>query len=173
MRILLSLALAAGVLAAADGPRRAPGFSLPDQKMQFHDLNDYRGKVVVIDFMKTDCPHCATFADVLAKVAAKYGSKVQVLSVALPPDTQATIGRFATGHKVNYPMLYDMGQMAFSYVRSQNMELPRAYLIDQQGMIRGDFSYDAFSKSVFEGNGLSNEIDKLLGTSGAAPAKKK
>ena len=36
--------------------RRAPSFSLPDSAMRQHDILDYRGSWLLLDFMKTDCP---------------------------------------------------------------------------------------------------------------------
>ena len=43
--------------------RRAPGFALPDLGYTHtYDLQDYRGKVVVIDIMSTTCPHCAAIS---------------------------------------------------------------------------------------------------------------
>src|SRR5215469_7954708 len=104
-------------LTAADGPRRAPGFALFDSKMQVFDLFDYRGKVVLLEFMETTCPHCAAFADVLRQVEEKYAGKVQILSVVeASKDNSNTVAQYIAGHKVSYPILYDQGQMAYSYV---------------------------------------------------------
>jgi hypothetical protein len=36
------------------------------------------------------------------------------------------------------------------------------FIIDKQGMIRNDFTYDAKTREIFEGPGLFAEIDKLL-----------
>jgi len=36
--------------------RRAPGFALPDVNVNYHDLADYRGKVVLLDILQTSCP---------------------------------------------------------------------------------------------------------------------
>ena len=33
--------------------RRAPGFSLPDMNLKQYDLQDYRGKLVLVDIMQT------------------------------------------------------------------------------------------------------------------------
>jgi peroxiredoxin len=38
--------------------RRAPSFALPDSSLKSHDILDSRGHWVLLDFMKTDCPHC-------------------------------------------------------------------------------------------------------------------
>ena len=70
--------------------RRAPGFALPDSNIKYHDLADYRGKVVVLEIMQTTCPHCEKFAEILEETAKKYAGRVQVISIANPPDTTAT-----------------------------------------------------------------------------------
>jgi peroxiredoxin len=155
--------------------RRAPGFCLSDTTAQWRDLYDYRGKIVVIEFMQTTCPHCAAFAPKLAAVSQKYGGKVQVLAIALPPDNPNTMMEYVKGHNITYPLLLDMGQVAASYVREPNLRFPRIYLVDGDGLIRGTWEDGPLTKDVFEGNGLSKEIDRLLPapTPAAPPAKKK
>jgi peroxiredoxin len=169
MRIILTTVLCALSLIAADAPRRAPGFSLPDVKGEQHDLADYRGKVVILEFMQTTCPHCAAFADVLERVRQKYGDKVAILSVSNPPDDQKAVAAYIAGHKIAYPVLFDCGQAAYSYVRNVRFDLPAVYLIDGNGMISRSYEYNPITKEIFEGNGLFPELDRMLG---AAPRKK-
>jgi peroxiredoxin len=170
MRIISFTLLCAVTLFAADPPRRAPGFSLPDLKGVQHDLADYHGKVVILEFMQTTCPHCATFVDVLEKVKQKFGAKVEILAVANPPDDQKRVAAYITGHNIAYPILFDCGQVAYSYLRTVQFDLPQVYLIDAKGMIQRHYEYGAMTRDIFEGNGLTPDIDRLLG--GAAPAKK-
>lgn len=156
------------LLASGDlSNRRAPGFALPDPDYQhFYDLQDYRGKVVLIDIMSTTCPHCLLLSTTLEKVKAKYGDKVQVLSVVLPPDNQSTIAKFRSVNKITVPIICDMGQMTISYLKARpgmsKIEVPHLFIIDQAGIIRNDFSYNDQDKGVFEGPALFPEIDKLL-----------
>jgi peroxiredoxin len=166
MRFLVSTLVCAAALYAADAPRRAPGFALPDSKMQVHDLYDYRGKPVIVEFLQTTCPHCAAFADVLAKVQQKYGDKVAILAIANPPDTQATVARYIAGHKITYPILFDSGQAAYSYVLKTHLDLPQVFLVDAQGIIYKHFENDAMSKDIFEGDGLLWELDRMLQPAG-------
>jgi peroxiredoxin len=162
MRSILAFLLCALAMFAADQPRRAPGFALPDTKMEVHDLYDYRGKPVILEFMQTTCAHCAAFVPVLQKVQQKYGDKVQILSVSVPPDTMGTVAQFIEGHKITYPMLFDMGQAVFSYVRQTRVQFPQIYIIDPKGMIFAHFEYDLLNRDIFEGNGLMNEIDRMM-----------
>src|ERR1700704_1916271 len=90
--------------------RRAPGFALPDPEYKhYYDLQDYRGKVVLIDFMQTGCPHCLLLATTLEQGKAKYGDKIAVLEVVLPPENQATIAKYKAANKVTATVLCDMG----------------------------------------------------------------
>ncbi len=172
LTVIIALAAAALVPAGlpAQGARRAPGFCLPDSKMELHDLADYRGKPVILEFMQTTCPHCQRLADILENLHQKYGDRVGILSVANPPDNQTKVAQFIAEHKVAYPIVFDCGQAAFSYLRVQTFNLPQVFLIDQQGMIRNQFSYGPGTLEIFEGNGLAAEVDRLL-PHGGGPKK--
>jgi peroxiredoxin len=148
--------------------RRAPGFALPDPSYEhYYDLQDYAGKVVLIDIMSTRCPHCLLTSTTLEQVKARYGDKIAILEVVLPPDNQATVSKFIEINKVTVPVVCDMGQMTASYFKAtpatmQHIEVPHLFLIDKKGTIRNDFGYDETTRNVFEGEGLFAEIDKLL-----------
>ena len=172
LRSALSLLVAANsLLWAASGElsdRRAPGFALPDPAYEhYYDLQDYAGKVVLIDIMSTGCPHCLLAATTLEQVKAHYGDKVAILEVVLPPDNQRTISKFIQTNNVTVPVVCDMGQMTASYFKAtpttmQQIQVPHLFLIDQHGMIRNDFSYEESTRPIFEGAGLFAEIDRLL-----------
>jgi peroxiredoxin len=161
--LVVSVSLASGELSN----RRAPGFALPDPEYkQYHDLQDYRGKVVLIDIMQTGCPHCLVMSTTLEQMKAKYGDKIAVLEIVLPPDNQATVAKYITTNKVTATVLFDMGQVTQSYFKATpstaHIDVPHLFVIDKQGMIRNDFSYDPKTRDIFEGPGLFAEIDKLL-----------
>ena len=164
LSILILLSLSVPAIGQSQAGRRAPGFALPDAKMQYHDLADHRGKVVLLDIMQTHCPHCSTLAVTLRKVKEKYGDKVAVLSVVAPPDNSKSVAAFAGKHGIKSPILLDCGQMIGSYLlpspQKPRVQLPHLFLIDGEGMIRKHF--DSTSLSIFEGKGLDEEIDRLL-----------
>ncbi|HUJ50538.1 MAG TPA: TlpA disulfide reductase family protein [Bryobacteraceae bacterium] len=168
-RLSCSVLLAAALLPASGelSNRRAPSFALPTcDYAHSYDFLDYRGKVLIIDIMTTTCPHCQLLSTTLEKVAQKYGDKVGILSVVLPPDTKDSVSRYKSVNHVSIPIVCDMGQMTISYLQAKpgqsQVELPHLFLIDKQGMIRNDFLYSEKDKTVFEGPGLFPEIDKLL-----------
>ena len=163
MRTTIAALLCAAALFAADASRRAPGFSLPDSKQQQHDLADYRGKVVILEFMQTSCPHCQAFNSVLAKVEQKYGDRIAILGVVNPPSDIPKVNAYLIENKISYPIVFDCGQVAYSYLRSGSFDTPHVYLIDANGGIRDDFGYSNITKDIFEGNGLFARLDALLG----------
>ena len=164
----LSIVLACALFASGElSNRRAPGFALPDPDYEhFYDLQDYRGKVLLIEIMSTTCPHCLLLSSTLEKVKEKYGDKVNILSVVLPPDNQATVAKYRTVNKITVPIVCDQGQMTISYMNARpgmgHIDVPHLFIIDQHGMIRNDFSYKEDARAIFEGPGLNAEIDKLL-----------
>src|SRR5437762_10126895 len=81
-------------LYAADPLRRAPGFCLIDTTGNWQDLADYRDKVVLVEIMQTNCPHCAAFSTVLNGLKMKYGNRLAILAIANPPDTPQTMLQF-------------------------------------------------------------------------------
>ena len=175
MRTIQTVLLCTAALFAAgdNSGRRAPGFALPDAQMQVYDLADYRGKIVVLELLQTTCGHCAAFADVLERVQQKYGDKVAILAVVNSgQDDQNSVAKYIAGHRVTYPILFDAGQMAYSYVRSMSFDTPHVFLIDARGTIENDWGYSLITHDIFEGNGLMSEIDSLLAGQ-AAPRKTK
>jgi peroxiredoxin len=171
IRSAFCLLVASGLALAASGElsnRRAPGFALPDPTYQhYYDLQDFAGKVVIVDIMSTRCPHCLLLSSTLEQVKARYGDKVAILEVVLPPDNQDTISKFIATNNVTVPVVCDMGQMTASYFKAtpdtmSQIAVPHLFLIDKQGIIRNDFAYEESTQAVFEGAGLFTEIDKLL-----------
>jgi len=168
-KFIVSLLLVTGLVYGSGelSNRRAPGFALPTPDYRrWYDLQDFRGKVLIIDIMSTSCPHCMLTSATLEKVRDKYGDKVGILSVVLPPDNQDTVIKYMQTNKITVPIVADMGQMTISYINAKpgqsHLDVPHLFLIDKQGMIRNDFQYNDSTKSVFEGPGLFPEIEKLL-----------
>jgi peroxiredoxin len=175
--LLLLFSLGPGLLGAGEAVgRRAPGFSLPDRTFKYQDPLDYRGRILVVEFMQTTCPHCAEFSKILQEAGTKYGGKVAVLSIVNPPDTLDKVNAYVAAHKLTFPILFDTGQVAFSFLQwkpgqTAGMNIPRVFVIDPNGIIRLDLEYSVMTKEVFEGRGLFAELDKLLAQSPAGAKK--
>lgn len=168
---LIAIVVSTGLLPAQTA-RRAPGFSLPSTNSRQEDLADYRGTFVLLDIMKTDCPHCATFAKVLERMKLRYGGKIAVLSIAPAPDNPTTAAKFIAANKVTFPILFDCGQVVYSYVLTPSVAMPRLYIVNPEGFIAREYVYGPETQEIFQGNGLAAELDRLL-AGGAAKSGKR
>ena len=106
--VVLAAALSLGGAGYADRsglPQKGPAqdFTLTDQNGSEVALSDYRGKIVLVNFMFTKCPdYCPTLTAVLANVQAELiaeglGDDVHFLSVTVDPenDTPELLQRFS------------------------------------------------------------------------------
>jgi len=165
MKLLALLSLATLAWAAGEySNRRAPGFSLADSHFQQHDPQDYRGRVLLIDIMATNCPTCMKLAETLVELKAKYKDKVGMLSIVTLPDNQSTADNFAAEYKITWPILFDSGQVIMSYLKvtpsNPQVHFPHLFIIDPNGMIKNDFA--GTEDKALTGEGLSSEIEKLM-----------
>jgi peroxiredoxin len=145
MRVF-SAALLCAVMVFGQGlsGRRAPSFSIPDSALNQHDLLDYRGHWLILDFMQTNCPHCKALSKTLEDVKAKYGAKLAVVSVVVPPDTMATVAKYIADNKITATIVFDSGQVAMSYFKATPahpaFDTPHWFAIDPSGMIVRDWN---------------------------------
>lgn len=144
-----------------------------DQNGKWQDLQDYRGKVVLIDIMQTTCPHCQTLSGTIEKLQGRYGSRLQVLTVVVAQgESPTTVMNYIKTYRITNPVLIDCGQMTASYVRATpanpGVHFPHVALIDANGMIKQDLSYEAGSENKFTEAGLTAMLDGMMKP--AAPA---
>lgn len=148
--------------------RPAPEFRLQDAKGRPVSLADYKGKVILIEFMSTTCPHCQKFASALEAVHAKFKGRVGVLGIATHPDNASTAAEFAQTYKVTYPILLDLTHStAMSYLKppppNYSFSIPHLFVVDQSGYIRDDFTQNSANSEFFTPEGLSRLVGAYLG----------
>jgi peroxiredoxin len=164
--------LLSGVLGvAAEVPRQSPefAFGLPGGGQDL--LSKYKGKIVVLEFLFTTCPHCQQSAVTLSKLQNEYGAKgLQVLGVAINPDHD--IPTFKRMYATGFPVGFATRDQAFSYLQqsimSANFYVPQVVFIDRAGVIRAQHGgTDSFLGAQQEAN-MRGMIERLI----AEPAAK-
>src|SRR5580692_6141949 len=97
-------ALGASAYAAAPIPRPAPQLEIADGSGK-HLLTSYKGKVVVVQFLLTTCPHCQRFSQLLNKLQADYGPKgFQALGAAVNEATPEMAKDYQTKYAQAFPV---------------------------------------------------------------------
>ncbi len=139
-----------GTSAAAEGETvsgeelpDAVGFELTDQYGQTHTLEEYRGKVIFLNFWATWCPPCRAEMPDIQTLYESYQEQedpsVVILGVASPSaggeEDEEGIRAFLTENGYTYPVLMDTGgQLMSAYYVSA---IPTTYMITADGKIFG------------------------------------
>lgn len=120
----------------------AMDFKLTDQFGKTHQLSDYKGKVVFLNFWATWCPPCRNEMPHIQELYEAYGKNekdVIFLSVAGPDQGQekdiAGITQFLNDAKYSWPSVMDETGEVFAMYRVS--ALPTTYMIDKNGHIYG------------------------------------
>jgi thiol-disulfide isomerase/thioredoxin len=177
---VLAVLVLASSLPGAVVPRPAPELDLSFFDGKQAKLSQYKGKVVILEFMLTTCPGCHDAAKVLEKISKEYGPKgVQVIGVAVDHDVKAARALMPEVKKrtgATFPVA--LGVTVNSYVNflqhpiMQRFMVPQVVFIDRNGVIQAQYgASDPFmEEKTFEKN-VRAQLGSLLKP--AAPSKPK
>jgi thiol-disulfide isomerase/thioredoxin len=86
-------------------PRPAGEFAIKMPNGQVTLLSQYAGKVVVLAFISTTCPHCQHTTQLLSGLQSEYGPRgVQFLAAAFNPEAQQLVPGFIAQFKPTFPV---------------------------------------------------------------------
>jgi cytochrome oxidase Cu insertion factor (SCO1/SenC/PrrC family) len=197
MKLLTRIALFAtvGIAAfAAQVPRHAPEFDFTDASGKHTLLSSYKGKVVVIQFLLTTCPHCQAMSQMLTKLQSELGPKgFQAVGVVYNDPEQG--GKYSKadmakdyqmgtsnngaqrttfGTPLNFPITYAPTQTTRNFIEASVMDrlmFPHVVIVDKKGEIVNESKVEGSAELQNEAS-LRDLIDKLM-KEGAAPASSK
>jgi len=134
---------------------QAPNFSLTDTDDVKFGLGDYRGEVVILDFMATWCGPCVMEMDHLKKVQENYfDKKVRIISIDVDDgETSAQLKDFKAAHECDWRFASHGSSTGNKYGVSV---IPTLYIIDQEGGVA--FKEDGLTDYSV----LSAELDRLV-----------
>ncbi len=145
MRVLTTLAAFAavgiGVFAATPPlPRPAKELEIVEPSGKHDLLTSYRGKVVVVQFLYTTCPHCQAYSQLLTKLQGEYGPRgFQCLGAAFNDADANMVRNYINQYQVGFPigpMSRDTVTSFMGFSVMDRLVVPQIALIDRKGQIR-------------------------------------
>ncbi|MEO6726945.1 MAG: TlpA disulfide reductase family protein [Blastocatellia bacterium] len=105
-------------------------------------LEDYRGKVLVVDFWATYCPPCVKQAPQLAVLNERYRDRglVVVGLTSDPKDDQQKVEEFIKKAGINYTIGYDNSWLSGAFMKgteddSGQPPIPQLFVIARDGRV--------------------------------------
>lgn len=146
-------------------PRPAGEFAIKMPNGQTTLLSQYAGKVVVLAFISTTCPHCQHTTQVLSAFQNEYGPKgVQFLAAAFNPDAVQLVPGFISQFKPTFPVGSAERDSVYEYEQASLVKpnyVPELIFIDRNRVIRAQHSGgDDFFKE--QEKNIREMLDSLL-----------
>lgn len=137
-----------------DGKVKATNFILKDQYGNEHNLSEYEGKVIFLNFWATWCPPCRGEMPDIEDIYNEYGKnedEVVIIGLASPnlgkEGSEEDIIKFLEENNYTFPVVLDLGgEMAYKYEISA---FPTTFIIDKEGYI-SKYIPGAMSKSTMK-----------------------
>jgi peroxiredoxin len=154
------------LIGAAPVPRQSPGLTIVEPAGKQTELSSFKGKVVAVEFLLTNCPHCWRLAQTMTRLQKELGPRgFQAIAVAFDANVSGPVVTDFAGHsRITFPVGSATADQVDAYLGRQDGErfqVPQLVIIDRAGMIR------AQSRPVGEANledesSLRTLIDSLL-----------
>ncbi len=142
LSVFALLILAATLTRCARGPsgeeapevgRMAPKFSLSDLSGRRVSLDQFRGKIVMLDFWATWCGPCRLTMPVLENLQKEYPKDLTLLAINVAEDPDLVRSYVKKQNIASTVLLDEDGKVGEAY---QSDSIPMQVLIDKQGIVR-------------------------------------
>lgn len=137
MKIFL-LGLFSSLALSAQGPipRPAPELKIVETSGKTTPLSAYRGQVVLLAFISTECGHCQKASVIFEQLSHELGG-LQVLEFAF--NANADVREFAKRFGLRFPIGTGGGDAVHDFLgvaRGERLGTPQVVVIDRAGIIR-------------------------------------
>ncbi|MBM4763441.1 redoxin domain-containing protein [Bacillus sp. B15-48] len=112
--------------------RQAPSFVLPSLNGKEINLEQYRGKKVLINFWATWCPPCKWEMPAMQQLYNEAGKEIEILAINIDPENN--VAQFAKENQLTFPILLDRtGEINEAY---SILSIPTTFLVNEKGEIK-------------------------------------
>jgi thiol-disulfide isomerase/thioredoxin len=112
----------------------AAGFELPDLKGVSHNLSQYRGKIVIINFWSSECPHSERTDRHLQTLLENWDGEVIALPVASNRNESAQLVAEAAESRGVRQVLIDSEHVVADLYGA--ITTPHVFVLDREGILR-------------------------------------
>ena len=130
----------------ADGVRKSPELAISLNNGSQALLSQYRGKVVIVAFILTYCPHCQKTIGILSEMQKEYGPRgFQVLASAIEDNAKLAVPDFLKRFNPPFPVGFNNRDTAVEYLQHPSFlrfSMPQVVFVDKLGTIRSQYAGD-------------------------------
>jgi len=137
--LLLLVLVSSTVCHAVSVGEPAPFFQLEGAENKIYRLEDFKDKIVFVNFWASWCPPCRKELPLLDQLQSRYDNLV-VLAINIDDDREAA-QQFIEQYNIKSLILYDPNIEVVS--RYKAIAMPTSYILDEKGIIR--YSHYGFS----------------------------
>ena len=112
----------------------APGFELPDLQGVPHNLSDFHGKIVILNFWSAECPHSERTDRYLLPLLEKWDGEVVLLPIASNRNESVEIVSEAAAARGIPQILIDSEQVVADLYGA--LTTPHVFVLDREGILR-------------------------------------
>jgi peroxiredoxin len=115
--------------------RPAPNFTLSGLDGKTVQLDDYKGKVVLLNIWATWCPSCVEEMPSMEKLYKELkGEYFEILTISIDESGAQTVVPFMQKYKLTFPTLLDPGGKTVQRLYRVT-GVPESFLVDKEGNI--------------------------------------
>lgn len=133
MQSWLVCAIASLALATQSVDAQSADFALPDIDGRAHNLSDYRGKWVVVNYWATWCPPCLKELPELEIFHRTHRDRAVVLGVNMETIGDAALRAFVERQALSFPILVAGERPSRAQLVGPVAGLPTTYLVAPSG----------------------------------------
>lgn len=120
---------------------KVPDFVLSDMNGRRVDINDQRGKVVVLNLWFINCPNCIAEIKMLNEIYERYKDNRDVVFLAPAASTRSDLQKFLVKNPFKFTVLPDAHSVIIGKFGSPDrsgaltLPFPMHYVVDREGYI--------------------------------------
>jgi peroxiredoxin len=141
----------------------AINFELPDLAGRVHQLSDYRGKIVIVNFWSAECPHSERTDLYLLDLLGMWKGEVVLLSIASNRNEPVQMLEEVARKRQLSQILVDLEHVVADLYEA--VTTPHVFVVDREGLLRYRGAVDnlAFHQRQATQFFLKDAIEALLG----------